>query len=415
MSLLALCTVSAVFLITYLGHDFWGDFWENHLGVSEAVIDGVWAVMMVSLTYLTQLVVSKMIYNDFTFGIREAAEEQLSEDEVLKEVTVRVADELQHWPRFSDVLGAQLSVVTQETEGAALTLTEQLNRIDALVSELQGVVTNSSSRSEELTQNSEVRIQSNRDMVAQMQAYITEQIDSSSENHQRIDRVVRETQALESLVQLIRHIAGQTNLLALNAAIEAARAGEAGRGFAVVADEVRKLSAETEKAVIQISDGISKVTNTIESEFTDQRAQDHLDAERHALEGFARQLVALGDDYDKLTRQSKETLEAVSQTGSRLSDAFIDALAGIQFQDVTRQQVEHVQGALERVKAHIACMEERLRNPRTGALEDANMLSELESMFSSYVMEQQRESHRGALGGGHAPSSGGNEPRVELF
>ena len=129
----------------------------------------------------------------------------------------------------------------------------------------------------------------------------------------RVQHLAESTQQVGSIVAVIREIADQTNLLALNAAIEAARAGEQGRGFAVVADEVRKLAEKTSEATNQIGQMITTIqgeTQLVIEAIADsmQEAQRDVDHARHSGEALQR----IVDVIQQVVQQVGEIAQATS-------------------------------------------------------------------------------------------------------
>ncbi|KAB2920939.1 MAG: methyl-accepting chemotaxis protein [Dechloromonas sp.] len=387
--------------------------WFHRTFSPSPFVDSIGTMVVVMVTFFGQHLVSLAVYRDGMLGMNTALTQDENRLGNFHKVADEVADELKQVAHFNEVVRSQLKHVIEETEKAALGIVERLQTIDSVITKLENFVTGTADQAATITHDAEIRIQRNQAMVVKMGAYVQQRLQESEEDQQRVAHVVKEAYSLESLIQLIKQVAGQTNLLALNAAIEAARAGEAGRGFAVVADEVRKLSGETENAVAKISEGIQSVAKSIELQFQAKLSSVNRDKEKAVLGEFSAQLNELGDSYEKLIRHETETLGEVQSSSRQLAEMFLATQASVQFQDVTRQQIEQVVQALNQLDEHTGLLAERLR-----AYEDPGFIYQpiakhLEALYSRYVMESQRSTHHSALKMEAAGAAAG--ARIELF
>ena len=408
-----LIAVSAMLTVLLL-NAWWVDTFLPAIGLQRNEGAALGSLVMILAAFIAQRAVSGAFYRDWLFGVRAQQIQATQRNETYATTTGQVAAALRQVGPYNKVVCGQLDNVVKQTEQAAFDIASQLQTIDGVITDLNGFVNSSADRSNELQASSEERIRHNRELIATLDGYIRQRIVSAEADRQSVDAVVKEADSLGSLVQLISSISKQTNLLALNAAIEAARAGAAGRGFAVVADEVRKLSSETDQAVARIDQGIRAVSTSIESHFKAKMSSEHVETERKALQSFAAQLDDLGRSYQEVTDHEARVMAQIRDSSQQLAEMFMHALASVQFQDVTRQQIEQVVDALNRLDDHAALLAERLDRYDDPQFELKSLAQHLEQMYGSYVMSSQRDSHHAATGsaGTQAADSG---PKIELF
>jgi len=247
---------------------------------------------------------------------------------------------------------AQQSDAAMQTAAAVEEMTASVALINDSTGQLRGI----SNASLEHTHQGAISVEElQREMKTVSQA-----VDSMSSS---IAEFVRSAQSINNMTQVVKDIADQTNLLALNAAIEAARAGEQGRGFAVVADEVRKLAEKSSSTAGQIESVTVALT------------QQSADVQRAILSG-ADSLHSSERYLDTVARVLEQANESVNETNQG-----VDQIA-----DTIRQQSESSQQIAEHIE-RIA----RMAEDNTAASEETSVAArQLEALSSGLLSAVER-------------------------
>jgi len=275
-------------------------------------------------------------------GMREKLLSMLSD---ISDTTVQLSTASEEMSVVTAQTSQTIQSQCEETEQVATAMNEMTATVREVASNIALTSSSANEANEQTTEGTRV-VQQVIDQIDEL----AKQLDTSS---QAIHEVDQQSEAISTVLDVIKGIAEQTNLLALNAAIEAARAGEQGRGFAVVADEVRTLASRTQQSTEEINGIIEK------------------------LQSGSRRAVAV---MEKSREQSKAVVDYASQSGNALT-LIAGAVGEIDQMSAQIASAAEEQSAVsEEVNRNIVKINDMSAETSTGATQTAQASQELAVM-----------------------------------
>ena len=314
------------------------------------------------------------------------------------------------------VLEQQVNTGISSSENSAMSTISQLTKIQRINMDLHEQAVHALHHTNDIAQKmQELSVQSQQSLqrFEQQQLQLTQ---LQAQKDAQVTDAMREIELLITpLVDVIRSIAQQTQLLSFNAAIEAARAGNDGNGFKVVATAVRELAQQTGDAAKQIAEGIESVQKAAQANSVNY-TQDIADT----LGGMQsmRDLLASNVQQSSALLPFMQDLSQRMDAGTgEIRDHVVTVLGAMQYQDILRQLLEQVSQGLSTLSEH-----------SQSGQPDTHLAALLQQWQDNYVSMEQRIAHeramqQAAIEGVHTPqslaaqpiSSSGESAKIELF
>jgi methyl-accepting chemotaxis protein len=218
----------------------------------------------------------------------------------------------------------------------------------------------------------------------------------------QIQSLAENTQELQDMATEVGDIAEQTNMLALNAAIEAARAGESGRGFSVVADEVRNLSQRSAATGRNISQRVSDICKSINS--TVKQAEVTVDLEKEMSDSAGKTVVDALQAFHDIADGLKSSNISLQDRSQDAVDEINKILLSVQFQDRVSQILNQVKNNINALHSEVTQHQE---TPDNTAPLDANQWAS--NFRNNYTTTEQRRAHSELVQGSDAVNDSDDE------